>query len=138
MILDTNVISELTLPSPDKNVMQFLGNLRPEDTFISCVTVHELWSGCLRLPIGARRDGLITRTKRMIEENFSGRVLDYDLAAAWICGDIIAANLRRGHTPKLADAQIAAIAMSHNFTLLTRNVKDFQHKGLTVINPWAD
>jgi toxin FitB len=136
ILLDTNVISELTRPKPEQKVMRYLESLPEHQTYITCITVQELWAGTLQLPPGTRRTGLEVRTRRIVDEMFVGRVLEYTLASAWICGKIIASNLQRGHRPNEADAQIAAIAMLNRMAVVTRNTGDFDHEGLTVINPW--
>ena len=72
----------------------------------------------------------------MLEEDFSNRVLGFDLEAASIFADLAAASERAGRPMGLADGQIAAICLAHNASLATRNVRDFDQLGLQLVNPW--
>jgi toxin FitB len=72
----------------------------------------------------------------LLQDQFTGRVLPYDAAAALIYGALVADARSRGREPKLSDAQIAAVAKHHNMAVATRNVDDFEPLGIAVINPW--
>lgn len=72
----------------------------------------------------------------MIDEDFAGRVLPFDGEAALTYTQYVSANEKTGKQIHMADAQIAAICLRHQAILATRNVKDFEFQGLSVINPW--
>jgi toxin FitB len=138
IILDTNVISELQKSDANAKVLQYLATLDHAEVFISAISVHEIWLGCLLLPEGARKNKLCKATQIMFSQYFEGHVLSFDATSALTCAEITAISRRKGFNYGLADLQIAAIAMRYGFQVATRNVQDFQHDGLVVINPWAD
>ena len=72
----------------------------------------------------------------MLEVTLNDRVLPFDRAAAREFGLITAARKRAGRTIKVFDSQIAAIARVFGATVATRDVDNFEHSGITVINPW--
>jgi predicted nucleic acid-binding protein len=133
-LLDTCVLSEGVRQTPDADVDRWF---RAQDTdvlFVSAMTAGELRYGIDRLPVGRKRDGLERWFSETILIGFAGRVLAFDLVAAshW-------AALRAVHpNASVVDSQIAATAIAHGFTLVTRNVKDFAFAGLSVFNPWSE
>jgi predicted nucleic acid-binding protein len=123
-LLDTNVLSELTKPSPNPGVMAGLGEHRVECATCS-VVAFELLYGIALLPQGARRAQLQAQTAPWFAGTGGIPVLPYDLEAArWQA--LHHARLRsRGQTPPWRDAQIAATAASQDLILVTRNTADF-------------
>ena len=137
MLLDTNVVSELMRPVPDVAVLTWL-NSQPADTlWLNSVVVSELLYGIARLPDGKRRAQLAQAVQTMLVEDFSGRVLSFDLVAATVYADMVATRERQGLSVDMADAQIAAICVAHGAALATRNTKHFEGLGLSVMNPWT-
>ncbi len=136
ILIDTNVISEMTRPRPDPRVAAFLHEADEDRLFLSVVTLAELSRG-----VALKSDG---KTKRALEawlandlaERFSGRVVDIDrrIANAW--GDLMASAKRRGLALHVMDGFLAATAMTRGLTLATRNVKDFAPLGVPVLDPW--
>ena len=137
MVLDTNVVSELMRPEPDANVLAWLNNQPADTLWLSSVVVSELLYGVARLPDGKRRAQLALAVQAMLAEDFSGRVLPFDLEAAVVYADLVAMRERQGQPIDVADAQIAAICLAHGATLITRNTKHFEGVGLTLTNPWV-
>lgn len=137
IVLDTNVISEMSKPDVDERVRIWFGCLAKRKTAVTAVTVGEIWEGLLRLPDGSRRQHLIDDTDGMLQEYFSGRVLPFDHAAAQHCALISARRFSAGLPIDKPDAQIAAICAARGFTLATRNTKDFVGTGVDLINPWG-
>jgi predicted nucleic acid-binding protein len=86
------------------------------------------------MPAGKRRNALADQVRRIFEIDFSGRVLAFDGAAARTFSTV--ARFQRGKPILDADAQIAAIAFAHGAILATRNTKDFEGRGIQVVNPW--
>ena len=76
--------------------------------------------------------------RAMLSEDFAGRLLDFDGAAAEAFGRLHAAQRKRGKLPGTADAQIAAIALVYKFAVATRDASGFAHSGLKIFNPWTD
>jgi toxin FitB len=72
----------------------------------------------------------------LLHDQFAERVLPYDAEAALVYGALVADARSRGREPKLSDAQIAAVAKVHDMAVATRNIADFEHLDVVVINPW--
>ncbi len=136
-LLDTNVISELVKTTPADRVIQWVAGQLPSDLYLSCITIGELTRGVTRLPDGQRH----TRLSRWIEEDlqqqFDGRILTFDQQAAVIWGKILGEGDRQGRSRAAIDAQIAATAIQHRLTLVTRNTTDFHGMGVQLVNPWG-
>lgn len=135
IVLDTNVISELTKPAPSPAVEAWL-DAQPTDTlFITAVTIAEEGFGIAILPQGRRRQALedaLARTAML----FAGRILPFDDQAATTYAAIAASARSSGRGFPTPDGYIAAIAASHAFAVATRDVAPFQAGGLEVMNPW--
>lgn len=137
ILLDTNVISELMRPRPDPGVERWIAAKMATDLYISAITEAELRYGVEILSTGQKRQQLQAALSGMLEEDFAGRILPFDSAAA-IAYAAIAADRRRGARPiSQMDAQIAAIARSIGAPLATRNVADFDNCGIVILNPWS-
>jgi predicted nucleic acid-binding protein len=137
MVLDTNVVSELMRPEPDAAVLAWLNEHAADTLWLNSVVVSELLYGVARLPDGKRRAQLALAVQAMLAEDFSGRVLPFDLEAAVVYADLVAMRERQGQPVDVADAQIAAICLAHGASLATRNTKHFDGLGLMLLNPWA-
>ena len=136
MVLDTNVVSELMRAVPEPAVLTWLDAQTPSELWLTAVVAAELTYGVSRLPEGARKQQLAHNVAAMLEQDFSGQVLAFDLAAASIYAELVAQRDRAGRPIAMADAQIAAICLAHGASLATRNEKDFEGLGLVIINPW--
>ncbi len=137
ILLDTNILSELMRPAPSPAVMSWLAAQPAASLFISAVTEAELRYGVLLLPEGRRRADLIAALEAMLTEDFAGRILPFDSAAALAFAAIAASRWQAGKPVSQFDAQIAAIAQSRGAELATRNVADFAECGVEIINPWT-
>ncbi len=138
ILIDTNVVSELMRPVPSTRVLQWL-NLQPSrEIWLCSVVACELLFGLARLPEGVRKQQLTRTLSLMLSEDFQDRVLAYDLEAAVVYADLVANRESQGRPISLADAQIASICLTHQASLATRNTKDFEGLGLTLINPWLN
>lgn len=137
ILLDTNVLSELMRPQPDQQVMEWFAGHTGDHFYISAITNAEILLGIALLPTGKRRDALATAADEMFSQDFSGRCLPFDAAAAACYAAVVSGRRNAGYVTTTEDAQIAAIALAHGYPLATRNTKDFLHiKGLTLYNPW--
>jgi len=136
IILDTNVISELTRPVPDPGVISWLDSLPSEETSITAITAAELRYGVCRMPDGRRKTQLSGAVHALISADFRGRVEPFDVLAADQYADVVAGRERAGQPISTSDAQIAAICRVLNATLATRNTADFTSTGVDLINPW--
>ena len=138
IVIDTNVISEVMRAQPAPEVLAWFGAQEARMLYLGAVGEAELRRGAAILPPGQRRDLLVTQIDAMINEDFSGRVLPFDSAAARAFAAIDSDRRGAGQPITFADCQIAATARAHGATLATRNVADFEGCGVEVINPWTD
>ena len=136
IILDTNVISELTRPVPDSDVIAWLDSQPAEETAVTAITVAELCYGVRRLPDGRRKTELSEAVSALVDTDFRGRVEAFDVLAAEQYADVVTTRERTGKPISTSDAQIAAICRVLNATLATRNTADFTGTGVGLINPW--
>ena len=131
-LLDTNVVSELTKPQPNPDVLQALAQ-HEADCAISAPTLEELVFGCHRLPAGARRDWL-----RRWVQGLPARlpVLPFDeRAVLWLAAER-ARLAALGRPAPRTDGEIAAVAVSRGLTLVTRNQRDFAVFDGLVLEDW--
>jgi len=138
ILLDTNVVSAFIRPEPDRAVIAWLDSQPAESMWTTSISVYELRFGIEILAAGRRRRALDEALSQALEEDFDGRVVPFDEAAAQTAGRIGAARRLIGRTIELRDLQIAAIALARKATVATRNVRHFQGLGIALINPWAE
>jgi toxin FitB len=136
IVLDTNVISELTRRAPDPGVLSWLDALPAGEVATTAVTAAELRYGVARLPDGHRKRELTMAIRGLLTEDFYGRVLPFDERASARYADIVADRERLGRPIGVADAMVAAICRDLAATLATRNTADFEETGIDVANPW--
>lgn len=133
LLLDTNVVSELVRPRPDRNVASFLE--KASDPWLSTITLHELVYGAERAADPLRKARLLAWIAE-IEAEFAGRLVSADAEVAESSGRLRALAAAQGRPADPLDAIIGACAQVHGLTLATRNAKDFEAFGIPVINPW--
>lgn len=136
-VLDTNVVSELRkirLGKADPKVAAWTGSVDAAELFISAITVMELELGVLSIERKDAAQGALLRAwlEQQVLPEFAARTLPVDTAVAQRCARLHVPD-RRGER----DALIAATALVHGMTLVTRNVNDFQPTGVSLLNPWA-
>lgn len=137
-LLDTNVLSELMRDTVDAGVLCWFSKNTPSTLCTSTVTQAEILTGIALLPSGKRRTALALAAEAMFEQDFDGSCLVFDAAAAKNYALIVAARTQLGMPISTEDAQIAAITLANDLTLVTRNAKDFQSiEGLVQVNPWV-
>lgn len=136
IILDTNVLSELTRQAPDEGVLAWLDALPADQIATTAVTVAELLYGVARLPDGRRKQGLLAAVHALLDEDLRGRVEPFDARAADRYAIVATTRELLGRPISVAEAQIAAICHARNARLATRNVKDFEDTGIDVVDPW--
>jgi predicted nucleic acid-binding protein len=134
ILLDTNVLSELAKPRPDPQVVTWT---RRSATALAVPTiaVAEMAYGIEKLVAGRRQQALLDALRRLVLE-FSDRLFDFNVSAAWAYGHILADARRAGQPMAMPDAAIAAIAQANGCALATRNLKDFATTGLQLVDPW--
>jgi len=135
-VLDTDVVSELRKVKAGKgnrNVGVWIESIEPVETFLSSITIHELELGILLLERKDSQQGAVLRAwldTRVLPE-FDERILAVDLAVARRCAKLHAPDPR-----PLRDFFLAATALVHGMTVVTRNVEDFEPMGVEILNPW--
>ncbi len=137
IILDTNVISALMRSEPDPVVVRWLDGLPPESLWTTAITVFEVRLGLEVLAAGRRRRLLEAAFAAALAEDFEGRVLPFDQAAAQAAGRIAAERRRAGRTVEIRDVQIAGIASARKSAVATRNLRHFAGLGLDLLDPWS-
>ncbi len=137
ILLDTNVVSALMRQAPDSAVVAWLDSLPAESVWLPAITVFEVRFGLELLPAGRRRRALEEAFSRALAEDFQGRVVPFDRAAADAAGAMAAERRRGGRPVDMRDVQLAGIARARKAALATRNVRHFEGLGLSLIDPWA-
>jgi len=137
ILLDTNVVSEPMRPEPDRKVLAWLDAQAAESLNLSTVSLAELLLGIESLPTGKRRKAIATALDHQIMALFGERIVPFDIRAAETYPKIVIRARRHGHPIAVADAEIAAIAASRQFSVATRDVAPFEAAGIPVINPWT-
>lgn len=136
LLLDTCVLSELVKPKPDSRVSAWLSAQRPVTLYISTLTLGELQKGVAKLEPCARKSFLEGFIHAEILEGFKGRTLDVDTEVALTWGTLIARSEQAGQRMPYIDSLLAATALFHGMTLVTRNTRDMQASGVKLLNPW--
>jgi predicted nucleic acid-binding protein len=135
-LLDTNVISEIQKPKPDSRVESFVDRIKPDTLFISVISIGEIALGVERLPSGRKKTELSYFLNTQIPEWFEDRIIPLDSKVMREWGRMCAGT---GRTLPLLDSLVAASALVHSLTVLTRNVRDFMDiEGLLLFNPWEE
>jgi predicted nucleic acid-binding protein len=134
-LLDTNIISNVTKPTPSEALLDWLAEQADQDLYISSLTVAEIRRGVLEKPAGRRR--------RELEEwfagpdgpqaLFAGRVIPFDEKAGLAWAKLMADGRTRGRPRSALDMIIAAIAETNDCVVVTDNERDFE--GVEIINP---
>ena len=133
-LLDTNIISETRRPDRTNPALKaWLAKQAQSGLYTSAVVMMELERGVLGMERKDKAQGAVLRRwlDNIIKPAFSGRILPADADTATVCAAL--------HIPDKApenDAWIAATAKQHGLTLATRNIKDFEHSGVKLINPF--
>ena len=137
IVLDTNVLSEALRPSPSDVVLHWLAAQEPMELFMTTITQAEVLYGIAVLPAGKRRTRLSAAIERVLSDEFEGRILPFDEEPARTFARIVSTREAMGRPISQFDAMIAAIARSRRAAVATRNVHDFEHCEVRIINPWT-
>jgi toxin FitB len=135
-LVDTNIPSELTRKNPDTRVAAFLKSAAQESVFLSVMTIGEICKGIAALPTSQKRNVLQHWLEKDVRSWFGDRILPVTEAIAERWGNLSATARQQGVTVAVVDGVIAATALHHDLTLVTRNVKDFAGLGIDLLNPW--
>ena len=133
-LIDTTVLSELRRREPAPEVVQWMEARPATALFLSVLTVGELRKGIEALTEGLRKQQLLDWLEVELPAFFANRLLPVDTKVAERWGKLLA---KAGRPLPAIDSLLAATALTHGLTLVTRNARDFQFPGLTVIDPWG-
>ena len=147
-LLDTNCISELIRSNPEPRVMDWMRSADESLLYLSVLTLGEIRKGAAILPQSKRRTHLESWLEFDLQVRFSGRILVIDYAVAdadllrrayavadrW--GLLAAEAKREGKALSAIDGLLAATALQHGLTIVSRNVNDFASTNAPILNPW--
>jgi predicted nucleic acid-binding protein len=137
-LLDTNTVSELVSLKPNQRVLDWMEATDENLLYLSVMTLGEIRQGVAALAQSKKRTMLETWLEVDLQSRFAGRVLPIDGAVADRWGWIMAQAQAKGLTLPVVDGLLAATALQHNLTVVTRNVSDFSVADLSVVNPWEE
>lgn len=134
-LIDTNVVSELIKLRPSSRVADWIDAQEEQLFHLSVLTLGEIRRGIVQLPPSRRRTDLAAWLSGDLLTRFAGRILQIDQEVADRWGHLAGA---KGATIPVIDGLLAATALQHNLTLVTRNTKDMTRTGVGLFNPWSD
>ena len=134
-LLDTNVLSEAKKPKPDAVVLKWLAVHELTDSYLSVMTLGEIEEGIERLGKNKKASTLRAWLDQL-QESFAGRILPIDEDICLLWGKLRAKAKLKGKPVAVIDALLAATAIHHELTLVTRNLKDVEGLGVKTLNPW--
>jgi toxin FitB len=134
-LLDTNLVSELVRVRPEPRVAAWIDAADESLLYLSVLTLGEIRQGLAEMPQGKRRTQLETWFAGL-RARFAGRTLPIDPAVADRWGLLAAEAKRSGKRLSVVDGLLAATALHHGFTLVSRNVRDFSDLHVPILDPW--
>lgn len=134
-LLDTCVLSELVKAEPDRQVVRWFEASKAHELWVSAMTLAELHRGVARMVPSKRQLDLALWLKNL-EIGFEDRVLAFDIKVAKVWAEMTSEVEARGKPMASFDSIIAATARANGCKLVTRNIKDFNHAAIELLNPW--
>ncbi len=132
-LLDTNVLSELVSKNPNQGVIEWFDAIPDESLYLSVLSLGEIRKGVAKIENLRRKNKLLIWLENDLPGWFEDRILSIDQAVADRWGRL---EYEVKRTLPAIDGLLAATALHHDLEMVTRNEKDFELPGLTVINPW--
>lgn len=136
IILDTNVLSEMTNPARHPAPMRWLDSQNPDELWTTVINAYELRFGVELLPAGKRRAKMMQELEDLLDSFLELKIVPLEMTAVEQAARLAADRRRRGVTVEVRDVMIAGIAISRQATLATRNVRHFDDLPVPVVNPW--
>ena len=137
LLLDTNVVGDLAKRNPSRTVTAWLASAAPDGLFLGAPTIGELVRGIETARDVGRRRHLERWVREDLTQEVHDRVLAFDRNAATLWGRLMGEGERAGLVPPVIDTQLAAIALAHGHTVVTRDAV-FERLGVERIDPWVD
>jgi hypothetical protein len=137
-LLDTNILSELRRPKPERKVLAFIAARPLELLYVSSVTLAEIRFGIELIDNANRRAELNDWLTHKVRPMFEQRILEIteDIMFKWRL--LVEEGRKAGHTFSQPDLIIAATALHHGLTVVSRDVSDYQNTRVPLLNPWID
>lgn len=135
-LLDTNIVSEAIKARPAAHVVEWLAAQPSSGVYLSVLTVGEIEQGIVRAPDPRRAERLAQWLRDELEPRFQGRILPVDARIMKTWGRITGEALLHGQPVSLIDSLLAATAIAHGLTLVTRNIKDVASLPVQALDPW--
>lgn len=136
-LLDTCLLSELPKITPNPGVVDWIHGSDESRLFVSVLTLGELLKGVHRLADGRRKQAIAQWFETDVQERFRTRILPVDVDVCRTWARIGTDAERTGHPRPAIDSLLAATAVAHGLTLITRNLDDFAHLPVNLFNPWT-
>jgi tRNA(fMet)-specific endonuclease VapC len=136
-LLDTCLISELVAKQPNQKVLDWVDAQVPETLYLSVITIGEIAKGICKLTPSKRKESLTTWLNETLPNRFENRILTLDVSTMVLWGNLVGQLEQNGRPLPAMDSLIAAIALQHSLSLITRNEKDFAGTGVVIVNPWS-
>lgn len=135
-LIDTNVVSEFNKPVPNEGVQSWLKAHQRDNLFLSVITIGEIQHGIFRLAASPKRQRLVEWLNGRLLVEYANFIILIDPKIMLKWGALTAKLRQAGKKMPIMDGLIAATAVTHQLTLVTRNEPDFAETGLPMINPW--
>ncbi|MGH8363154.1 MAG: type II toxin-antitoxin system VapC family toxin [Gammaproteobacteria bacterium] len=135
-LLDTCAISELAKPTPDAGLLRWLQTADESGLYLSVITLGEIQKGIAALTDSKKKRTLERWLETDLVQRFAERILTFGVEEAACWGSLLGSAERKGEVLPVTDAMIAAIAVQHDLTIVTRNTKDFVRFPVKIENPW--
>jgi predicted nucleic acid-binding protein len=135
-LLDTNCISELVRNKPEPRVLEWMEAADESLLYLSVLTLGEIRKGVAGLPRGKRQTQLEMWLELDLQARFSGRILSIDAPIADRWGLMAAEAKGKGRALSAIDGLLAATALQHSLTIVSRNISDFANTQVPTLNPW--
>ena len=136
-LLDTCVISEIIRPKPSSKITKWIKKEDESNFFLSVLTIGELHKGIEKLAKSKRKRELHSWVDNDLKERFWSRIIDIDVQIAMVWGKIQGMAESIGRPMPAIDSLIAATGITHNLTVVTRNISDMKESGVSLFNPWV-
>lgn len=136
-LLDTCTLSELVRKHPEKKVVEWIRLANESSLMISVLTLGEIHKGVSRLEEGKKKKQLQRWVESDLVKRFQNRILEVDVQVASLWGELQASAEKKGLPLPVVDSLIAATALAHDLTLVTRNTPDMERTGARILDLWA-
>ncbi len=137
-LLDTCLISELAKSKPDEKVVDWVLSENETGFYVSVLTFGELHKGIEKLPESKKKEELRSWIEDELKNRFQNRIIAIDMRVSILWGKIQCIAEKKGKPMPAIDSLIAATALAHDLTVVTRNVSDMEQSGVKLLNPWVN